>query len=257
MMKYLPILAVILTILMSPIASHAAEPAAPAIYQSCYRGAPIVEIAWPTPSQGTRAAQVDFSYYVSFYQAVDTGPLPATSTSTVYVGLADAAKLWYRVGLLQANGSWQYSEGQQFTTPNCKLIRLPAVPATSDQGSTRQGGTSESSTSQVQTERNTSESSGELEITSVNSPRPGQDALVSIAGAPNTTCSIEYLTPIGNVADAQGLNSKRTDSGGRASWSWRIGTNTRPGTGTIDVQCGDQAASSSIEILPPASAQVR
>lgn len=258
MVKYLSILAIVLGAFILPAISQAAETASPVIYQSCYQGAPVVEIAWPTPSSGTRAIQVEFSSYVSFYQAVSTGPLPGDFTSTVYLGLADATRLWYRVGYLQPNADWHYSEGQQFTTPNCKLVRIAAVAVTSNPGTANQTNSSGSSTGRSSSAGDTSASSNDVEITSVNSPRPGQTAVVSIVAAPNTTCTIEYVTPAGNTADAQGLGSKRTDSGGKVSWSWMIGTNTKPGTGTINVQCGDQAASASIEIAAPSSStQIR
>ena len=52
--KYLPILAIVLGAFILPAISQAAETASPVIYQSCYQGAPVVEIAWPTPSSYPR-----------------------------------------------------------------------------------------------------------------------------------------------------------------------------------------------------------
>src|SRR5688572_11867913 len=102
MTKSLAVLIILVTLFVKPGVSHAADLPAPVIFQSCYRFAPIVEVAWPVPVQGTRSVQVEFSSYVSFYQAFSTEPLPGTFTSTVFVGLADTTRLWYRVAYLQA-----------------------------------------------------------------------------------------------------------------------------------------------------------
>ncbi len=66
---------------------------------------------------------------------------------------------------------------------------------------------------------------------------PGGRASVTVQAPPGASCSIVYVTPAGTVSRAQGLVPRTTDSTGRASWTWVIGTSTRPGTGTVTVSC--------------------
>jgi len=54
--------------------------------------------------------------------------------------------------------------------------------------------------------------------------------------------------PAGTPSIAQGLVAKLADSSGMVTWSWVIGTNTRPGTGTVTVVCAGARATSRIQI---------
>jgi hypothetical protein len=87
-----------------------------------------------------------------------------------------------------------------------------------------------------------------VELVSVRGGRPGQRAGVTIRTTPNTNCSINYVTPLGTASRAQGLIPTKADANGNASWTWLIGTNTRPGTGTIYVTCGGTTVTAPIEI---------
>jgi hypothetical protein len=87
-----------------------------------------------------------------------------------------------------------------------------------------------------------------VEIVSIQGARPGQQASTTVKTTPSAQCVPRYTTPAGTNSAAQGLGPKTADSGGTASWSWFIGTNTRPGTGTIYVTCGGAQASAPIEI---------
>ncbi|MBV8085003.1 MAG: hypothetical protein JO247_09330 [Chloroflexi bacterium] len=78
--------------------------------------------------------------------------------------------------------------------------------------------------------------------------RPSQTASIAVTAAPNTPCTIGYTTPLGTRSTAAGLVTKTTDGRGRASWSFVIGTGTRPGTGEIAVTCGGVTATSAIVI---------
>lgn len=73
-------------------------------------------------------------------------------------------------------------------------------------------------------------------------------ASVSVQTAPGVTCSIAYVTPAGTNSSAQGLVTRITDSTGRASWSWTIGTSTRPGVGAVAVYCNGLSAAADIRI---------
>jgi hypothetical protein len=65
---------------------------------------------------------------------------------------------------------------------------------------------------------------------------------------PGASCSIVYVTPAGTVSEAQGLGNKTAGENGRVSWSWKIGSNTRPGTGRVTVTCNGISATAQIQI---------
>jgi cell wall-associated NlpC family hydrolase len=86
-------------------------------------------------------------------------------------------------------------------------------------------------------------------ITFITSPiRPGQTATLRATTQAGASCSIAYTTPAGTSSTAQGLVAKQADGTGNVSWSWMIGTNTRPGTGTIRVTCAGQTRTTNIVI---------
>lgn len=82
----------------------------------------------------------------------------------------------------------------------------------------------------------------------VQGGRPGQSASVTVQTSPKAQCSITYYVPSGRVSTAQGLENKTAGSNGRVSWSWKIGTNTKPGTGSVEVTCNGVSASAPIQI---------
>jgi hypothetical protein len=85
---------------------------------------------------------------------------------------------------------------------------------------------------------------------SVSSPvKRGSNASASVQGAtPGVSCTISYTTPSGTDSTAAGLTTKTAGSNGSASWSWVIGSNTNPGTGSVRVNCGGQQKTASITI---------
>ena len=87
-----------------------------------------------------------------------------------------------------------------------------------------------------------------VQITSVTGARPGGSARVVAQTQPGASCSIAYTTPAGTRSTAQGLNSKTADSNGMASWTWSIGSSTRPGSGTVVVTCDGQSTTTTIQI---------
>jgi hypothetical protein len=113
------------------VSSVSAEPAYSTIDSACYRDAPLVQPRWQPIPEAT-LVRVEFSYYESFYKTVDTGPLPGANTSTTFVGLPEAASLFYRVAHLPGSGTWQYGEPQLFSTPNCHGNTLPVQAPVSD-----------------------------------------------------------------------------------------------------------------------------
>lgn len=70
----------------------------------------------------------------------------------------------------------------------------------------------------------------------LTSPVPrGQDASAAIQTAAGAACSIRYTTPSGNLSTAEGLVPETADASGACAWTWRIGTSTHPGTGTVTI----------------------
>ena len=85
-------------------------------------------------------------------------------------------------------------------------------------------------------------------FTSVVTASPGGNASVTVQTTPNASCSIEYITPAGAASLDDGLVTKRADSTGAVSWSWRIGSRSSPGIGTVRVTCDGVQASTNISI---------
>lgn len=74
-----------------------------------------------------------------------------------------------------------------------------------------------------------------LDIASVTSPvRPGANATLTAKTAPGAKCAITVYYKSG-PSTAQGLVPKAADAGGNVSWTWKVGTNTTPGTWRIVV----------------------
>jgi phosphatidylserine/phosphatidylglycerophosphate/cardiolipin synthase-like enzyme len=82
-------------------------------------------------------------------------------------------------------------------------------------------------------------SSGGVTITSiVSSISPGgYEALSAHASRANETCSLSVVLPSGYVSQASGLGQTTTNAAGNATWNWRIGTSTDPGTARATVAC--------------------
>ena len=90
--------------------------------------------------------------------------------------------------------------------------------------------------------------SSAVKFVSVDGAPPNGTANVTVQAKPGASCSIQYKTPAGTTSTAQGLINKTADSNGAASWSWKIGSSTRPGKGTVQVTCDGQSSTSSITI---------
>lgn len=74
-------------------------------------------------------------------------------------------------------------------------------------------------------------------VASVQGAKPGEKASVTVAGPPNALCTIVYQTPDGKTPRPAGLEPKKTDASGHATWSWPIASNTATGIGEIQVTC--------------------
>lgn len=79
-----------------------------------------------------------------------------------------------------------------------------------------------------------------LKITSVTSPvEAGAMATLTIKGKPNTEYDIKvyYST---KQSDAKGLENKVSSADGTVSWTWKVGSGTKPGTRSITVEGGGE-----------------
>jgi len=87
-----------------------------------------------------------------------------------------------------------------------------------------------------------------LRIISVTSPvNPGANATLAAVTSPGVSCSITVYYKSG-PSTAAGLEPKTADSNGNVTWTWKVGTNTTPGSWRIVVTAnsGSQSVSETI-----------
>jgi hypothetical protein len=88
-----------------------------------------------------------------------------------------------------------------------------------------------------------------VKITSLpGSINHGANATMVAVTSPSASCSASVTYFSGTVSSAQGLQTHPTaDSSGSVSWTWKVGTSTKPGTSTATVTCqlGSDSASDS------------
>ena len=76
----------------------------------------------------------------------------------------------------------------------------------------------------------------------------GADATLEATTSPGATCSVKVKYHSGTISTAAGLKPKPVaDSSGLVSWTWKVGSTTKPGTSTATVACtlGGHSASKS------------
>jgi hypothetical protein len=62
----------------------------------------------------------------------------------------------------------------------------------------------------------------------------GEDASLTVQVAPRSRCTIRVVYATG-PSKAAGLRAK---IGGKITWRWRVGSNTKPGRWPVTVDCG-------------------
>lgn len=72
----------------------------------------------------------------------------------------------------------------------------------------------------------------------------GYTASLSIKGKPNTDYTLTVYYPSG-PSKAAGVGTTTSDSSGNASWSWKVGTRTTPGSHSITISGGGQTLETS------------
>lgn len=91
----------------------------------------------------------------------------------------------------------------------------------------------------------------EVRFVTVSGGGPGGRASVSVQTVPGATCWVQYVTPAGTKSTAQGQGigvTRSVSQDGSASWSWVIGSATRPGVGSVTATCSTATATTSITI---------
>ena len=78
-----------------------------------------------------------------------------------------------------------------------------------------------------------------LEVVFLTSPiTRGSEASLVAQTVPGALCSLEVTLPSGAVSGSSGTRATPVAGGdGTVSWTWRVGGSTRPGTGTVRVEC--------------------
>ena len=89
-----------------------------------------------------------------------------------------------------------------------------------------------------------------------SSVSPGKDATITVSTSANAKCEITVLYKSG-PSKAQGLFPKPADSQGRASWTWRVGSNTTPGSWPITVTCSAGGQKGTLETSLVVSERLR
>jgi phosphatidylserine/phosphatidylglycerophosphate/cardiolipin synthase-like enzyme len=87
-------------------------------------------------------------------------------------------------------------------------------------------------------------------ITSVvASIRPGDyESLSAHTTKADDSCSLSVVLPSGYSSESSGLGRAAANAEGNVTWSWKIGTNTDPGTATATVTCASGRASRTFSI---------
>lgn len=67
---------------------------------------------------------------------------------------------------------------------------------------------------------------------------PGSTASMTVKTSAGATCTAKVTWPSGTVSSAAGLKATPTaDADGLASWTWNVGSTTKPGTAKASVTC--------------------
>ncbi len=87
----------------------------------------------------------------------------------------------------------------------------------------------------------------QVTLVTVTSPAArGHDATIVVETSPAARCLIAVRYKSG-PSRAKGLGPKAADSRGRVAWTWRVGTNTTPGTWPISVVCSEGEQQATLE----------
>jgi hypothetical protein len=75
-------------------------------------------------------------------------------------------------------------------------------------------------------------------VTLPNPAHPGSKAYLAARTSAGATCAIKVTWPSGTVSKASGLQTTpAADADGLVSWTWNVGSSTKPGTARVTVSC--------------------
>jgi hypothetical protein len=80
--------------------------------------------------------------------------------------------------------------------------------------------------------------------------KAGHRTQLTIKVPPGASCFLSYTTPSGTVSATQGLGPRTATSDGICGWTWSIRSNTRPGTGMLEITVNGVTVTMPIEIEP-------
>jgi hypothetical protein len=84
-----------------------------------------------------------------------------------------------------------------------------------------------------------------LKIVSITSPvKAGADATVTAQTDPDALCKIAVKLKSG-AATAKGLAAQHADKTGKASWTWKVATNTAAGSWPVEVTASSKGSKAS------------
>lgn len=123
----------------------------------------------------------------------------------------------------------------------------PSTSSSSSSGGSADSKTPGSSSASPSGESSVQPASELIITTHPGTVRRNGTARVAVQTAAGVSCSI-VVTYKSGPSSASGLSSKTTDSQGNASWSWRVGSNTTPGTWPVSITCGGQTVETSVTV---------
>ena len=79
-----------------------------------------------------------------------------------------------------------------------------------------------------------------MEIVSLTSPiTRGSEANLEALTLPGERCALKVTLPSGAVSGSKGTKTEPVaGEDGIVSWTWRVGSRTTPGVGSVKVTCG-------------------
>jgi len=88
----------------------------------------------------------------------------------------------------------------------------------------------------------------DITVISMTSPvKAGSKATIEIQGEPHTEYDITVKYASG-ASSASGLEPKLSDANGKASWTWKVGSQVKPGRYTITISSGSNSFTTEFEV---------
>jgi hypothetical protein len=218
-------------------------------------GSVSLAFVWEGNDRQARQQWVDVSSTTDWqpgtFQAA--GPLAGNVDVFIWPGWRPGTLYYARVNQQLSDGTWDPSITYRVDVQTCGGTPAPSLPPSlpAQLPAAPQQSLPPAPTPTPQPPAQQLQSaSGATSVGSVTSPiGRGKDATFTVRTRPGTTCSATYTPPSGAASTADGLMLKNADSSGTVFWTWRIGTNTALGDGTVSATCGTETVSTKIVII--------